>query len=84
MELFSLEGKTVAITGNLLETLSAGKKLTVASKTDETYSGDRTVILNNDANDSLTIAGNKNLVVTGNQSDTISGTKTVAITIAQR
>ena len=46
----------------------------------KTYSGNRTVILNNDANDSLTIAGNKNLAVTGNQTDTISGKKTVAIT----
>ena len=36
--------------------------------------------MNNNANDSLTISGNKTLSVTGNQTDTISGTKTATIT----
>ena len=65
---------------NVVKNISGTKTVAVGGNTAETYSGNRTVMLNNDANDSLTIAGNKTLAVTGNQTDTISGTKTVAIT----
>ena len=63
----------------MTETLSAEKKLTVASKTDETYSGNRTVILDNNANDSLTIAGNKILKVTGDLTEILSAEKKLTV-----
>ena len=42
----------VNVTGNVEKNLSGEKMLTVSNKTDETYSGNRTVVLDNNANDS--------------------------------